>query len=315
VQLSNSRPHYWSEAIKIGEHHLVAGVGALGFSTAEGRYATGVWNPVNGHVAHAHGYLHETFADFGLIGLVLSLALLVAWGVATARALGLRLPLRTAVAFRAPPAGFAAEHAGLITLAIVALMFGLHSLIDWTWFIPATAVLALVCAGWLAGRGPLEAPVGRLEPRRRLSRSPGAGAIVAVAIVATLVAVWVVVQPLRSADANAAAVSQLVRGNTGAALTAAREAQADNPVSVDPLWLQAEIYTGAGNPAAARRALVKASSVQPSNPETWQRLGCYDLRRGRTAAAHSELGRVLALTPGQTEIRTNPVAFCAPVDA
>jgi hypothetical protein len=314
VQLSNSRPHYWSEALKIGEHHLVAGVGALGFSTAQGKYATGVWNSVHAHVAHAHGYFHETFADFGLIGLVLSLALLVAWAVAAGRALGVRRRLRPAAAFRAPPVEYAAEHAGLITLAVVVLMFGLHSLIDWTWFIPGTAVLALACAGWLVGRGPLGAPVGRLRTRRLLSRSPGAGAIVAAVVVATLVAVWVVVQPLRSADASGSAVSALVRGNTAAALTDAREAQADNPVSVDPLWLQSEIYRVSGDPAAARRALLRATSVQPSNPETWQRLGCYDLRRGRLGAAHSELGRALALTPGQTQIRTNPVAFCAAVD-
>ena len=173
VQLSNSRPHYWSEALKIGEHHLVAGVGALGFSTAQGQYTSGVWNSLHAHVEHAHGYLHETFADFGLIGIALSLTLLVAWTVAAARALGVRGSLRPLASPRAPPAEHALEQAGLLTLAAVVLIFGLHSLIDWTWFIPGTAVLALVCAGWLAGRGPLQAPVGRLARRRQLSRSPG----------------------------------------------------------------------------------------------------------------------------------------------
>ena len=157
VQLSNSRPHYWGEALKVGEHHLLAGVGAVGFSTAQGQYTSGVWSGRDGHVDHAHGYLLQTFADFGLIGLLLTLALLVAWAIAAGRSLGLRRPLRLA-ALRAPPTEHAAEHAGLLTLAAVVLIFGLHSLIDWTWFIPGTAVLALVCAGWLAGRGPARAP-------------------------------------------------------------------------------------------------------------------------------------------------------------
>lgn len=314
VQLSNSRPHYWSEALKIGEHHLVAGAGALGFSTAQGQYTSGVFDSLHAHVDHAHGYLHETFADFGLIGIALSLALLVAWTVAAARALGVRWSLRPAIALRAPPAEYAAEHAGLLTLAAVVLMFGLHSLIDWTWFIPGTAVLALVCAGWLAGRGPLRAPVGRLARRRQPSRSPAAGAITAAVLVATVVVAWVIVQPLRSADAYDAAVVQVTRGNAAAALTDAREAQASNPVSVDPLWLQAAIHSGAGDPGAARRELVKATSVQPSNPETWERLGCYDLTRGRPAAARAGLRRALELAPGQTQIRTDPTGFCAAVD-
>jgi O-Antigen ligase len=314
VQLSNSRPHYWSEALKIGEHHLLAGVGALGFSTAQGRYTSGVWNAVHAHVDHAHGYPLETFADFGVVGTLLSLALLVAWAVAAARALGARKPRELATALRAPPPGYAAEHAGLLTLAAVVLIFGLHSLIDWTWFIPGTAVLALVAAGWLAGRGPLEAPVGRLARRRRLSRAPVVVAIVAAVIVATLAAAWVIVQPLRSADAYDAAVIQVTRGNTAAALTDARQAQVSDPLSVDPLWLLAAIQSGAGEHVAARRELIKATSVQPSNPETWARLGCYDLGGGRSAAAQAELARSLRLAPGQTQIRTDPIGFCTSVD-
>jgi tetratricopeptide (TPR) repeat protein len=289
-------------------------VGALGFSTAQGQYTSGVWNSVHAHVEHAHGYLHETFADFGLIGIALSLGLLVGWVLAAARALGVRKPLRPFAALRAPPAGHAAEHAGLLTLAAVVLIFGLHSLIDWTWFIPGTAVLALVCAGWLAGRGSLEGPVGRLARRRQLSRSPAAAVLVAVVLVATVVAAWVIVQPLRSADASDSAVVQVARGNTAAALTDAREAQASNPLSVDPLWLQAAIHSGAGDPAAARRELVKATSVQPSNPETWERLGCYDLTRGRPGPARGELRRALELAPGQAQLRTDPAGFCAAVD-
>jgi Flp pilus assembly protein TadD len=196
----------------------------------------------------------------------------------------------------------------------VALIFGLHSLIDWTWFIPGTAVVALVAAGWLAGRGPLEAPVGRLERRRQLSRAPAATAIVAAVVIVAVGAAWGIVQPLRSADAYNSAVTELTRGQTAAALTDARQAQVNDPVSVDPLWLLALIHAGAGDHAAARGALLKATSVQPSNPETWERLGCYDLSRGNATAARAELARSLALVPSQTQITTDPAGFCASVD-
>ncbi len=158
--LSNSRPHYWSQAITLGEHHLLAGAGALGFATAQPASTGPIWNAQHSHAAHAHGYLAETFADFGLIGLATSLAVLIAWWLATARTLELARPGGGSPTGR-PPRD--TERAGLVALLAVVVTFGLHSLVDWTWFIPGTAVPALACAGWLAGRGPLSHPVGRLS--------------------------------------------------------------------------------------------------------------------------------------------------------
>jgi hypothetical protein len=314
VQLSNSRPHYWSVALKVGDHHLAAGAGALGFATAQGQYTSRVWNTAHAHVDHAHGYLFETFADFGLIGLALTIGLFVAWLGAAGRALGLGRPVRLA-ALRAPPTEFAVEHAGLVTLASVALIFGLHSLIDWTWFIPGTAVLALVCAGWLAGRGPLASPVGRLPAPRRLARSPGAAAVVAATIVATVLAAWVIVQPLNSQNAYNSALTQLTLGHTGAALTDARRAESSNPLSVDPLWLQSEIYASTGDSAAARHALIRATSLQPSNPGTWERLGCFDVSAGQNGRGVGELRRAWTLLPGVTALINQPGEYCLSIHA
>ena len=78
-QLDSTRPRDWSEGLKIGEHSLLNGVGALGFGTARSRYRDASLRE------HAHSYVIETFADFGLIGIALNVALLVAWAIAAAR--------------------------------------------------------------------------------------------------------------------------------------------------------------------------------------------------------------------------------------
>jgi hypothetical protein len=292
LTLSNNRTRYWSVGLKVGEHNLLAGTGALGFAVAHLRYDA---QPTN--VSHAHDFWIETFADLGLIGVAVGLVLFVAWAVAASRALGLRGP-------PAATGALADERAGLLTLATVVLVFGLHSLIDWPWFIPGCAVMALGCAGWLAGRGPLNTPVGRAEVRRRLTQSPGIG-IASVAVVALVVAAaWGIVQPLRSADADGAAISALQRGDSGAALTDARRAAAANPLSLEPLYELSAIYQARLDPTAARAELADAVSLQPRNPSPWLALGTFDLDRGRPRQALIELERAVQLDPWSSQVRT-----------
>jgi hypothetical protein len=183
----------------------------------------------------------------------------------------------------------AAERAGLITLLAVVVIFGISSLIDWTWFIPGVAVPALVCAGWLAGRGPLDAPVGKATDRRRLSTSPAAAAAGLGIVAATIIAAWFVWQPLHSSDEFGAAISAITRGDTAVALADAHSAAASDPVSVDPLWELSAIYGAMHDPTAARQELVDATNVQPSNPESWEQLGDFDLAQHQPVIAVLEL--------------------------
>jgi hypothetical protein len=192
----------------------------------------------------------------------------------------------------------------------VVVAFGVHSLIDWTWFIPGTAVPALACAGWLVGRGPLSRPVGRRDAMRRLARAPGAAALVASVIVIALVASWVIVQPLRSSDSYYAAVSAAGAGHAAAALADGRAAAVDDPVSIDPLFLLSQIYAALGQHAAARSELVQATSRQPSNPQTWQQLGCYDYVH-HDPRAGAELRHIVKLEPAASQAVTDPAAYCA----
>ncbi|MDQ6811837.1 MAG: O-antigen ligase family protein, partial [Actinomycetota bacterium] len=279
VQLSNSRPRYWNEGLMVGEHALLKGVGAAGYGIARTRYTRDPYI-----VAHAHSYIVETFADFGLIGIALNLALLVAWARACARTLGVRIPvrLRRSAVPDAPPAGDRPEHteerAGLLTLLCIVLVFGVQSAIDWTWFVPGAALPALVCAGWLAGRGPLAKPVGRLTRRRRLSRCPAVSVAAATLTAVAILAAWAIWQPLRSANADSAAIAAFSRGDTESALADARAAAARDPLSIEPHWELSAILSATGNQLGAYTELAKAIALQPENAATWQQLGFYDLR-------------------------------------
>jgi tetratricopeptide (TPR) repeat protein len=282
---SSVRARYWDEALKIYRQDKLKGAGAGAYATARTRYRTA---PLS--VRHAHGYVVQTLADLGLVGMAISLAALVAWLLATVRALGLW------GRDRALP--WDAERVGLATLTAVVLVFGVHSFIDWTWFVPANACTALLCAGWVAGRGPLrermaadeaqlEVPVVAAAPRRRARavlgrlRPPSdaglAGALRGVAAVAVLVvavaAAWAAFQPVRSVHAEDALFNRIDRNELGAAANIARISSDRNPLAVDPLFELAYIEVLRNRPQAALAALERAVRLQPANAATWRRLG------------------------------------------
>ena len=102
-------------------------------------------------------------------------------------------------------------------------------------------------------------------------------------------------QPLRSSDADASAVTELLAGRTDAALADAQTAVSADPVSADALWELSEIHVAIGDRSAARADLVRATARQPDNAETWQRLGEFDIRYDRPQLAVTELDKAIAL--------------------
>ncbi len=155
------RARYWKEALEVFEAHPALGAGAAGYGTARLRYRT-----QNLDVRQAHGYVVQTLADLGIVGLAISLALLIAWMVAAGRSTH---PFdRRWRAKRSPPSAawrkellaYTPERIGMLAMLCIVIVFGVHSFADWTWYVPGDAFVALLCAGWLAGRGPLGA--GRL---------------------------------------------------------------------------------------------------------------------------------------------------------
>jgi hypothetical protein len=308
TSVGSVRARYWDESIKIFRAHPFKGVGAGGYATARLRYRTD-----NLAVRHAHGYAVQTAADLGFVGLLVSLLLLVAWIAATGRTLGWRLPL-PAFARRGPPAeagargldprvGFGPEHVAMATLATVVLVFGVHSFVDWTWFVPGTAVIALVAAGWVAGRGPLSepAPDARMLGARLAQgvRQPPRVALACGALALGLLAAWAAWQPLRSVQADNDALA-IAPGPTSyqRALALTKKAEDENPLSIDPLLTRALVESTAHHPERAKVALVDAIRRQPSNPQTWEYLARFAVdQENNPKLALRLLGPALYLDP------------------
>jgi tetratricopeptide (TPR) repeat protein len=139
---SSVRARYWEEAFDVHGLSPWVGTGAGAYATVRDRYRTGTL-----FVRHAHGYVPQTLADLGWAGLALSLLALALWGWAAARVAGIRP--------RDRGLPWDAERVGMAALIAVALVFGVSSFVDWTWFVPANALMGLVAAAWVCARPPL----------------------------------------------------------------------------------------------------------------------------------------------------------------
>ncbi|MGI8803164.1 MAG: O-antigen ligase family protein [Solirubrobacteraceae bacterium] len=291
--IGSVRARYWNDALKIARDHLVVGVGAGGYPTARAFYRSDTLE-----VQHAHGYVVQTLADLGLVGMALSLLFCAAWCVAATRA---ARPFGWGGGGRrrgepGEPAGGTAEQVGLLVMISCVLVFAVHSLIDWTFFVPGDAAIALLCAGWVAGRGPAPLTSGR-PSLAGLTRHPVRTMAAAGAAGLALVIAWSQWQPLRSQQAATTALAALARQDYAGARAAANTAIRRDPLSVDPLIDLATIETQAGLPKAARAALVRAVRLTPSDARPWEQLAGFDLSRGHRTRALRDLAPALYLDP------------------
>jgi Tfp pilus assembly protein PilF len=346
--IGSVRARYWKEALEIFEAHPALGAGAAGYETARLRYRA---VPID--VRQAHGYVVQTLADLGLVGLALTLALLLAWMAAAGRSthpFNRRWSARRSppwIAWRAHSLAYTPERVGLLSTMCIVVVFGVHSFVDWTWYIPGNALVALLCAGWLAGRGPLaagdaNAPAGSPAAAEAVAGQNGASAntgasrparapawpgriepvraaVAATVVACALLAAWTEWQPQRSVDASEQAL-ELLKRNPVAALAAARAGVQRDPLSASALFRLAAVEHATGQSALARATLQRAVRLQPSNPETWTTIGEYDMKAGRPAAAVQELRAADYLDPQSIPIqnayvealRAAPAAAAAP---
>jgi hypothetical protein len=296
------RARYWDEALQIHDDSPWIGNGAGSYATVRTRVRDGTLA-----VRHAHGYVVQTLADLGWAGLAVSLLAVAAWLFAAARATG--------VTRRDRGLPYDAERVAMLTLVTVVLVFGVHSAVDWTWFVPANAAVGLLCAGWVVGRGPLRERLKAPAPPE--PKPPHAGwltrlrplrvAAAAFVLVIALTAAWTAFQPVRAVNAGDAAFARLDRGQHAAAADIARIATERNPLSVDPLFELATIEQARGRNDEAEAALERAVELQPANAETWRRLGRLRLSvLGQPAEALSAFRAAYYLDP-QSQQSTSDV--------
>jgi tetratricopeptide (TPR) repeat protein len=328
--VASERARYWNEALQVFDANPLFGAGAEGYATAHLRYEAQTLE-----VRHAHSFILQTLADLGLLGLLVALALLFTWMAAAGRATHpfnrrwtswrTWLEIRTGDGrpgwrriHERKLRRYTPERIGLLSMLCVVVVFGAHSLIDWTWYVPGNACVALLCAGWLAGRGPLpmssskvggDRTAAAIAGRPRASSTaatPSAGVrpsaarllIAAAVIVAVLLAAWSEWQPQRAEDARQEAETQLEAHDRPAALAAANSAVSRDPLSIEALFTLASVQQVSGQPALARATLARAVRLQPSNPQTWLVLGRYDLTSGgRPQTAVKELQAAIYLNP------------------
>jgi O-Antigen ligase len=297
---SSTRGKYWREAGRVLDDRPSVGTGAGTFRVARLRHRTDA--SVTGH---AHGFVPQTLADLGIVGVVLTTALLLAWLVAAARATALhprRLTFRRGDREPLPRRDWNADRTAVVALSLIAVVFGLQSAIDWTWFVPGPAAMALVAAGFVAGRGPAAAlPEGRvaLELREPLRNPPQSRLLAASAVMlAALVTAWAIWQPEAADRATGDAIARADAGDVEGALAKAEDAADTNPLSAEPLLIRAAIETQAGLEAEARATLEDAVLKFPGDPETWYRLAAFELGTlDRPAAAADTIHGTLYLDP------------------
>ena len=277
---SSSRGKYWREAFRVFDDRPLQGVGAGAFEKARLRHRNDA-----SVTQHAHGWIPQTMADLGIAGLVVTTLLFLAWVIAALSATGLvprRLLRREGDPTPPPRRDWDTDRIAIVTLAIVPLVFGVQSLLDWTWFIQEPMVMALIPAGFLAGLGPLGEAPDRAAPaaaERRIQWRPDARRIVTAlaAVVTALLLAWAIWQPEASDRATNEALALLDEKKFDQALAKTDDAEDLNPLTPDPLLVRASIDTAANRLDDAQVSLERAVILFPGDPQTWYRLAAFQL--------------------------------------
>jgi tetratricopeptide (TPR) repeat protein len=173
-----------------------------------------------------------------------------------------------------------------LAVALGALAYVLHSVVDFDWDFVAVTGPFLMSVGVLLG-------AGTVRRERRWTLAPVPAALV-VAVAYSLLAPWFA---LRASDA---ALGSLEAGRPARAVGHARDARSLNPFALEPVFLEAGAAEQLGDLSAARALYVKAIEVQPLNWRPWYELGSFELDLLNYRAAVRPLERAVQLDPHGT---------------
>jgi hypothetical protein len=260
---SSSRWLWWKEAWQAWEKQPWHGTGAGTFELVHRLLRT---NSIV--VTEPHNVPLQFLSETGVVGLFLALASIAAAGVGIARRARGREP-------------------AVVALAVLAVAYVLHSLVDFDWdFVAVTGPFLLSVGALLGG------PAVRDEPRIAWSPLPAVAAVVAAL---SLLTPWFAERSTDSARAALADRRPLV------AYRDARDARSLNPLALDPLLAQAEALEQLGDVQGARQRYIDAVELQPLNWRAWWELGVFE-------EGQQDYGRALPALRRAVELdRLNPL--------
>ena len=175
------------------------------------------------------------------------------------------------------------ERAAAVALAVLAVAYVLHSLVDFDWDFVAVTGPFLVSVGALLG-----GPAVRDSPRVALAPVP---VVVAIAVALSLLTPWFAE---RGTDSARGAIAD---GRPLRAYREARDARSLNPLALDPLLVQAAALEQLGDFQGARQVYIDAVELQPLNWRPWYYLGLFEVGQQDWARAIPPLERAVHLDP------------------
>lgn len=261
---ARGRYQFWSSALDAARSEPLVGIGPGSFE---------FWWARNGNlpifVRHPHSLYLETFAELGAVGL-----LLIVLFVGVALVSGVRRALD------------GEEDRALMAAATAACAaFALSAALEWVWDVAVVALAFLMLAAVAVCRP----GSGGYHPPGR-----GARALLAVAALAALAAI---VPPLTATSAIRSSEDRVAEGRYGPALDKARTAERAQPYAATPELQQALIEERLGRLRAAAAAAARATEDESTNWRPWAVLFRLEARRGRAAAARRAYLKARSLNP------------------
>jgi hypothetical protein len=280
---SENRWVWWKEAAGGFSDRPVAGWGAGSFGVVHLLYRRDTLT-----VQQPHSVPLQFLAETGIVGALLAIGgfvLLVAGAGGAPR--------------RLPPGSERLLGGALLAGAVA---YGVHSIYDWDWDIPAVSLPAFLFLGVLAGsRAP--APAAAAAPLR----GPSARALALGSLTLWLCA-FALSAALPSLAASKAS-SALVRASSSSP-SALRSAQAGaaqasdlDPLSDAGLRVEATIAIHRGQLPRAREYLTQAVGREPTDVQAWSQLGEVDALLGDFRGVNRAAQRLIRLDPRGQDVQ------------
>jgi tetratricopeptide (TPR) repeat protein len=272
LDLGSNRYDFWRVAVGEFRDSPLQGVGADNFAQDYVRERKSDEEPL-----YPHSLELAVLSQTGLVGTLLFAGFL---GTALASALRARRA--------ADPSAWPVAAAAVVTFGYWAI----HGSVDWFWEFPGLGAPAVAWLGLAAALGrdaaPQPAPTAAPRPLRRLAVA--AGALVLLAVAASLVPPW-----LAAREVDLAATSW--RDDPGQAFERLDRARKLNVLSERPDLIAGAIASRLGDRARMKRAFLDALGRNPNDWYAQLEVAIVDSLEGRREAALARLARARELNP------------------